>query len=253
MYTRNVKISYANNNIKNFLNFYPLCHSFDQFSGEWPNYIYTKYIPAFPHHLIYMPNLANMLSPLPFITTDTLSPLPFMTTDMLSLSMWVRHTDTYTCLLWRPPAHAQEGGWTSQCNSHLSLVVDSMSTSSWCPLSSFVHATTFTINGWNLYILNNACVCVWGGGGQKEYADDVHNKHGPDIINCYTINIHLPTWIIVQKFFSVLKHKKPNTASFLYCSILTWSKTRVKRTYSVRDNNVSQRFSPDIGIGWTAE
>ena len=43
MYTRDVKLSFPNNNIKksHTLNFYPLslCQSFDQFLGEWPIYI----------------------------------------------------------------------------------------------------------------------------------------------------------------------------------------------------------------------
>ena len=41
MYTRDVKLSFPNNSIKKIhtLNFYPLCHNFDEFSGEWPIYM----------------------------------------------------------------------------------------------------------------------------------------------------------------------------------------------------------------------
>ena len=39
MYTRDVMLLFPNNSIKIWtLNFCPLCHHFDQFSGEWPMY-----------------------------------------------------------------------------------------------------------------------------------------------------------------------------------------------------------------------
>ena len=41
MYTRDVKLSFPNNSIKKFtLWIFTLCHNFDQFSGEWPIYMY---------------------------------------------------------------------------------------------------------------------------------------------------------------------------------------------------------------------
>ena len=81
------------------------------------------------------------------------------------------------------------GVWTSQC-SHLSVVVGNMYTFVWLLLSSSVHTTRYNIKALSIYILDN----VWRGAKELRSQWD-HNKHDPDIFNCYTINIHLRTWI----------------------------------------------------------
>ena len=68
-----------------------------------------------------------------------------------------------------------------------------------------------------MYILDNVGGGVrgaWGGGkGMHSHCD--HNKHDPDIFNCYTINIHLRHEFIVQVVLHyVLKQKKQTLQVF---------------------------------------
>ena len=78
MYTRDVKLSFPNNSIKKFtLNFCTLCHNFDQFSGEWPTYIYI-------HTYIYicMQREAFWIQKLKTLTLCGLNTLDNLTRDL---------------------------------------------------------------------------------------------------------------------------------------------------------------------------
>ena len=67
----------------------------------------------------------------------------------------------------------------------------------WLLLPSSVYTTKYSIKVLNMYILDKVEAGWWGGGGGakglRSHCD--HNKHGPDIFNCFTINIHIRTCI----------------------------------------------------------